>query len=139
MNYFEEATLRLKQQLGVTQDKEVAELLGISSRAWAGRKKNGTFPKTELLALPARRPDLSLDLDYILGSQQKATLSPSGELAMQKLKANTQAFMRLSDELGYEPPMVWGALIAELMFSHGLTEAGAGRILETLKSERKTP
>lgn len=66
MIFFEKATLRLKQQLGVTQDKEVAEALGLSPRAWAGRKKSGRWPEKEFLALAARRPDLGLDLDYIL-------------------------------------------------------------------------
>jgi transcriptional regulator with XRE-family HTH domain len=66
MNFFEEATLRLKQQLGMTQDQEVAKVLEMTPRAWAGRKKTESFPETEVLALSARRPDLGLDVSYIL-------------------------------------------------------------------------
>lgn len=85
MNFFEEATMRLKQQLGVTQDKEVAEALGLSPQSWAGRKKRDLWPEKEFLALIAKRPDLGLDFDYVtLGHHsqvyealtQKAALTP---------------------------------------------------------------
>lgn len=66
MNFFKEATLRLKQQLKVTEDKQVAELLGMSPRAWAGRKRRDSFPEKELYALAAKRPELGLDVHYVL-------------------------------------------------------------------------
>lgn len=66
MNFFEEAALRLKQQLGVSQDKEVASHLGLSPRAWAGRKQSNSFPEKELRALAQQRPDLGLDVEYVL-------------------------------------------------------------------------
>lgn len=66
MNFFEEATLRLKQQLGMTQDKEIAATLGMTARAWAGRKKAEAFPEMEVLALSVKRPELELDVTYIL-------------------------------------------------------------------------
>ncbi|MGO1073205.1 helix-turn-helix domain-containing protein [Lysobacter sp. CA199] len=56
--------LRLKQQLSVRSDKEVAELLGLSARAFHGRKERGAFPKEELLVLKQRMPQL--DVDYVL-------------------------------------------------------------------------
>lgn len=65
MNFFDEATLRLKQQLKVTEDKAVAEVFGMTGKAWTARKRRGSFPDTELLALIAKRPDLALDYDYI--------------------------------------------------------------------------
>lgn len=65
MNIFKESTLRLKQELHVTQDKEVAALLGLSPRAWAGRKERGVFPDKELLSLMQKRPELNLDFDYV--------------------------------------------------------------------------
>jgi len=67
MNFFGEATLRLKQQLQTTQDKEVASTLGLSPQSWAGRKNRGNFPEKELYALAAKRPDLGIDVDWILG------------------------------------------------------------------------
>jgi transcriptional regulator with XRE-family HTH domain len=66
MKFFDEASLRLKQQLGVTQDQELAKVFGMSKRAWAGRKTTNNFPETELWALAARRPDLALDVGYVL-------------------------------------------------------------------------
>lgn len=66
MNFFEEATLRLKQQLETTQDKDVAAALGLSAQSWAGRKKRSNFPEKELRALAQQRPELALDVDYVL-------------------------------------------------------------------------
>lgn len=66
MNFFEEATLRLKQQLHVKADKDAAKELGLSAVAWVGRKKRGNFPEKELYALAAKRPELALDVDYVL-------------------------------------------------------------------------
>lgn len=74
MNFFDEAALRLKQQLKVTEDKAVAKMLGMSARAWAGRKDRGSFPETELYALAARQPELGIDVPYVLtGITQGAT------------------------------------------------------------------
>lgn len=66
MNFFEETTLRLKQQLKLVQDRDVAEMLGLTARAWAGRKKNDSFPRDKLIVLAAQRRDLDIDVDYIL-------------------------------------------------------------------------
>ncbi len=69
MNFFDEAALRLKQQLKVTEDKAAAEALGMSARAWAGRKERGSFPEKELRALAQQCPDLGIDVDYVLTGQ----------------------------------------------------------------------
>lgn len=74
MNFFEEATLRLKQQLRVTEDKEVAEALGMSAGAWTKRKRRESFPEDKLFALAARRPDLNLDVAYILTGKKMTGL-----------------------------------------------------------------
>ena len=66
MNFFEEATLRLKQQLQKTQDKEIAATLGLSAQSWAGRKKRNSFPEKELRALAQQRPELGIDVEYVL-------------------------------------------------------------------------
>ncbi len=73
MNFFEEATLRLKQQLKVTEDKDVAEILGLNSSAWAKRKKRESFPTKEVFALAAQRPELGLDPDWIVTGQSQIT------------------------------------------------------------------
>lgn len=66
MNFFEEAALRLKQQLKVTEDKQVAELLGMTANAWTLRKKRESFPTKEVFALAAQKPELGLDPDWIV-------------------------------------------------------------------------
>lgn len=66
MDSFEKILLRLKEQLGVQVDKEVATLLGMTPTAFNARKKRDSFPEDKLLALAARRPELLLDVSYVL-------------------------------------------------------------------------
>jgi hypothetical protein len=76
MNFFEEAALRLKQQLRVTEDKQAAELLGMTGNAWVLRKRRQAFPVQEIHELAAKRPDLGLDVTYVLtGKTQRETLA----------------------------------------------------------------
>ncbi len=70
MNFFEEATLRLKQQLKVNEDQQVAEFFGMTGKAWTARKRRESFPKKELWALAGSRPELNLDVDYILNGDK---------------------------------------------------------------------
>jgi transcriptional regulator with XRE-family HTH domain len=62
--------LRLKEALRVESDKEVAELLGLKPSALNARKKRGSFPETDLLALIAKRPDLNIDATYVLSGKR---------------------------------------------------------------------
>lgn len=63
-------TERLKEAIGVTTDREVAEALGLSEKAFASRKRRGSFPETELYALVARRPELPIDTAYVLTGEK---------------------------------------------------------------------
>ncbi len=65
MREFDRQLIRLKEALGVTEDQDVANALGLSKAALSDRKKRGAFPDDKLLALIAKRPDLKLDFDYI--------------------------------------------------------------------------
>ena len=78
MNFFEEAALRLKQQLQVKTDKDVAEALGLSAVAWVGRKKRDNFPEVELYALAAKRPDLKINVEYVLTGRATQAMTPEG-------------------------------------------------------------
>lgn len=80
MNFFEEATLRLKQQLKVTEDKQVAEVLGMTGNAWTMRKRRSSFPETELYALAAKRPELGIDVNYVLTGE--STKAATAKMAM---------------------------------------------------------
>jgi len=66
MGEFEQALLRLKSQVGVATDKEMAELLGLSEKALNARKRRGAFPTDKVRALAQQRPDLSIDVDHVL-------------------------------------------------------------------------
>jgi hypothetical protein len=79
MDSFEEMLLRLKQQLKVRDDKDVAALLGLSAPALNKRKKRGSFPETELYALAAKRPDLKLDVGFVLLGDR---LTPDERMAL---------------------------------------------------------
>ena len=60
---------RLKTVLGLTKDKEVAEALGLKETAFNVRKSRNSFPEKELRALAQRRPELGIDVDYVLTGQ----------------------------------------------------------------------
>ena len=78
MNFFDEAALRLKQQLQVKTDKEVAEALGLSAAAWVGRKKRDNFPEVELYALAAKRPELKINVEYVLTGRTPEPMTAQG-------------------------------------------------------------
>lgn len=63
---FDAKSLRLKQQVSVRLDKDLAALLGFSAAAWACRKRFDSFPERDLYALIAKRPDLRIDVGYVL-------------------------------------------------------------------------
>lgn len=66
---FASVLLRLKEHTGLPSDKDIAELLGMEAKAFHARKARGVFPEEKLLALTARRPDLNLDVAYVLTGQ----------------------------------------------------------------------
>lgn len=66
MSDFEKTLLRLKERLGITSDKGVAELLGMGEKALNARKRRGSFPEEKLKALALDRPELHLDVKYVL-------------------------------------------------------------------------
>lgn len=63
---FEQALLRLKSQVGIATDKEMAELLGLGEKALNARKRRGSFPTDKLRALAQQRPDLNIDVEHVL-------------------------------------------------------------------------
>ena len=66
VDFFHARLARLKVALGVSKDKEVAEALGLGEKALNARKTRSSFPEKELYALAAKRPELGLDVDYVL-------------------------------------------------------------------------
>lgn len=66
MDFFSDALARLKHELRVSKDQEVAALLGLGKTAFSERKKRGSFPHKELLVLAEERPELGIDVNYVL-------------------------------------------------------------------------
>lgn len=93
MSTFAEQLDRLKEQLQVSMDTEVAELLGMSKTAFNERKRRNSFPTDKLQALANRRPELGLDPPYVL----------TGKKSQERVKARLQAFpLRLAELRGAE-------------------------------------
>lgn len=66
MNFFSDQLDRLKYALRVSKDGEVGEALGLSKTAFAERKRRQSFPERELYELAAKRPELNIDVGYVL-------------------------------------------------------------------------
>lgn len=72
MKNFLDISNRLKTALSIPTNKELANILGLSETAFSERKKRNAFPVKELEALAGKRPDLNLDIEYILtGSSER--------------------------------------------------------------------
>lgn len=84
MNNFLTVLLRLKEQLGIQSDKEVAEFLGLSDKAFNARKRRGKFPEDKLWLLNSLRPELKLDVGYIL----EGVAGSTADLMFKNMKKN---------------------------------------------------
>ena len=90
MDLFSDSLDRLKYSLRVSKDQEVAAALGMSKTAFSERKKRGSFPDKELRALAQQRPELNLDVDYVL----------TGVAARPDLLGVKQAAMAAAERVG---------------------------------------
>ena len=66
VDFLHERLGRLKVALRAGKDKEVAEALGLSEKAFNARKARNSFPEKELRALAQQRPELGIDVEYVL-------------------------------------------------------------------------
>lgn len=71
MNLFTEFMNRFKSQVGLSKDREIAELLGIGVTAFSERKRRDSVPIKEVFYLAKLRPDLKLDPDWIVTGTSK--------------------------------------------------------------------
>lgn len=71
MDSFKEKLLRLKNELKISTDKEVAAVLGMKPTAFAERKKTNSFPDKQIFELAKECPEL--DIDYILLGHRRKT------------------------------------------------------------------
>jgi len=93
MNSFSDCLDRLKYTLRVSKDQEVAEALGLSKAAFSERKKRGAFPEKNVRVLAQQRPDLEIDVEYVLTG---GALSSHQSAMQERARQFTQT-------LGYDP------------------------------------
>lgn len=94
---------------------------------------------------PAERPRLSkpelasLSKEVFGNAPLRVAQNVNNEFdaALKRLAVATQAAVRISKQFDPEPPREWIFLIQELMAMHGLTEAGAKRVIDTLVDVKK--
>lgn len=77
----------VEEQLGVQTDREVADALGLSDKALNARKARGVFPEDKLFALAAKRPDLGIDVGYVLSGRRPEPALSTQLVAREELGA----------------------------------------------------
>lgn len=85
MKKFDEQLLRLKSLAGVASDQEIAALLGLSKAALSDRKKRDAFPLDKLKALAMDRPDLNIDVIYVMTGDYTSVYQAKEMLATQSV------------------------------------------------------
>lgn len=107
MNY-SDSVLRLKYCLRVSKDQEVAAALGLSKTALSQRKRLNSFPEKDLRALAQQRPELGIDVGYVLTGKptQAAVADFEGLAAPQAPSAEvlTDAELNVSYKLARHVP-----------------------------------
>lgn len=76
-SFFDEALLRLKSELQLQSDKEVAAWLGMTPTAFNARKGRDAFPKEKLLAAEGAA---LIDTAYVLTGTRSATHAALGSV-----------------------------------------------------------
>jgi hypothetical protein len=100
-------------------------------------------PPPEVQALIDARlskPELAILSKDVFGNAPLRVAQNSNnefDAALKRLAVATQAAVRISKQFDPEPPREWIFLIQELMAMHGLTEAGAKRVIDTLADVKK--
>lgn len=79
---------RLKYELRVSKDQEVAAFLGLTKSAYSERKSRNAFPTKDLLAAVHTRPELGIDGGYVLtgvrtADNTKSVIRQQGEALAQ--------------------------------------------------------
>lgn len=90
---------RIKQELDLKKDKDVAEFLGLEPKAFSIRKKRDSIPVDAVRAAAFEHPELNADWGYILtGRREKSVKMPSEKLS--KEEQELLALFRKASDLG---------------------------------------
>lgn len=78
---FSQILLRLKQVLGVHNDQQIANKLGLPQSTFANRKRKNEFPVERLKAFIAANPDLKIDFEYVMTGVARPSINNLEELS----------------------------------------------------------
>lgn len=98
MDSFKEKLLRLKNELKISTDKEVAEALGMKPTAFAERKKTNSFPDKQVFELARQKPDL--DIDYILLGHRRKVFERMEQEALKDMAKADEPLFNIHRDLG---------------------------------------
>lgn len=144
-----------REKLGLSQVK-ISELFGCSARTYqkneAGLNEAGICITNDFIQLGVNANWLLTGEGEMLLVDHQAKLArvsnevfgdaplrvaqnPNVEYAaaLKRVAEATQATVRVSKQFDFALPVEWTSLIQELMALHGLSEAGAKRVIEALK------
>lgn len=125
---FDWVLLRLKESLGIHEDQDVAALLGMTKAALSARKSRDSFPEDKLLALVAKRPDLNIDVAYVL----------TGDPArVHAVMSNLRAATDIADSMGgsrEEKAARQGALMESMLREKQVLTGDEALLLESYRS-----
>lgn len=130
MRNFDAQLLRLKQSVKLTEDQEIAALLGMTKAAFSERKKRGSFPEDKLFALATKRPDLNLDVLGILVGDKK-------HAAIKLTVAELEAALEFDDDKSGTIAERFGRAAAVVEMKHAPLPTDEQALLETYR--RCTP
>lgn len=109
------------------EDRDIAALLGLSKAAFSARKARDSFPKDKLLALVSMRPDLKIDVGYVLtGDQARVLVMPTERTCDSEEEALLLARFRAS------PRDLRDAALRVLLGGDQIKPAKPGRIKQTV-------
>ncbi|ASM76399.1 transcriptional regulator (DNA-binding phage protein) [Vitreoscilla filiformis] len=70
---------RLKESLGKSKDVEIADALGMTKTAFHARKERDSFPAEKVAVLALHRPDLKIDVAYVLTGERQTPTSAASQ------------------------------------------------------------
>ena len=93
MKNFTDQLNRLKTELSLTMDKDVAQFLGLSKSAFAERKRRGVFPEEALRLADLANPHLKLNVEYIMTGKKEDIHSFLDKLAKDPMHIDPEDYM----------------------------------------------
>lgn len=159
---FDQILMRLKAQLNISQNKKIASLLGMTYDGFYARRQRDSFPEEKLRILSEQRPELKLDVEYILTGVSRAKAGSNMHMATVAHTAeannagyqphggeaagasddigdviahNNKLIREVYEQLGFEPPFAWSSLFQELLLRNHIDVYGIKCVIELLREK----